>query len=154
MTTPTLRRYGQGSAVQNRNQVKLSWILAVMGLFFGVWWTLFVDELLHSTITSLAIGSRSLDSLQEITVCGAGLFIAAYAYWTVRWLWTLQSHDPRYARATRVASEMIWPTIASGTLVLLIALASWAFDLDRGNAVYGSTLVFSWLVVPRAVMFL
>ena len=135
---------------EDRNRQLVEWTLGIIGIFWGVWWGFFVNEILSSKKTVAAFFGFLLVSKALFLVVSA-LYVGLLVYTLVHWMWSLRS----FSRLTR-----IWTFLTSvrdtvfvlGGFIAAIYVVSDAFDLGTAQAVYGMVLSFLWPLVTYAVL--
>jgi len=134
-----------------RNLHLIEWTAGILGVFWGVWWGFFMQNVLESqdtatldfSISALGNsfhGTATLQKTQFLLI--SVVTIAFYVHYFVRWLWAIHALKRRNVR------RRLFPVLLVMTgLCSAIHITARAFSVDNASAVYGIALTWLWPVV-------
>jgi len=135
---------------EDRNRQLVEWTLGVVGIFWGVWWGFFVNEILASD-KAIAIFFGFLSCPKAFFLVASAFYVGYLVFTLVRWMWSLRSLSA--LTPTGIFLNKLGPLVFPlGGFMGAIYVVSDAFGLGMEQAAYGIALSLMWPTVTYAVL--
>jgi len=135
---------------EDRNRQLAEWTLGIIGIFWGVWWGFFVNEILASDrATAVFFGLLSASKTFFLVV--SALYVGFLVFTLVRWMWALRTLS-RLTRFWSLLMDLRRPAFVLGGFIAAVYVVSDTFGLGMDQATYGAVLSLLWPTVTYAVL--
>jgi len=135
---------------EDRNRQLVEWTLGIIGIFWGVWWGFFVNEILASKQV-MVVFFRFLPVSKAFFLVVSALYVGFLVFTLVHWMWSLRSFS-RLTRMWTFLRGVRATAFVLGGFIAAIYVISDAFNLGAGQAAYGAALSLLWPTVTYAVL--
>jgi len=124
-----------------RNKTVIEWSSNLFGIFWGVWWGMYVENIIRSTTSEVDVFIM-VNKIVIVIILALGIFIFTHTY--VNWMWQIRILTSTTTNETTrkyIKFPIITQIVLSG---LLIALGV-SFHIDASLLVFGLFLSGLWM---------
>lgn len=131
-----------------KSKVAVQWAASIASVFWGVWWTSFIKEIVDSELESFTASSITISKnyvLIALVIWGV-LFAVAFVRWLARVQnWGLETDLGKWLNNSRALILHV------SIIVITLRNLQILFSLKEEIIIYGITLVLLWPFAPFIV---
>lgn len=135
---------------EDRNKHVVEWTISIVGIFWGVWWAFFVNCILQSKASTLAV--YSIEVPKWLTLMASVGIVFGFVRRVARWMWYVRTHSRRTQFGTvwdGLKPVLLWVVFLLG----MVGLATLGFGLEEDQFFYGLALTALWPLSVLAQVF-
>ncbi|NMC57961.1 MAG: hypothetical protein GYA51_00990 [Candidatus Methanofastidiosa archaeon] len=126
-----------------RNKTIIEWSSNIFGIFWGVWWGMYIDNVMISEIES----NNFPITLNKVIIMGVlALSIVIFTHSYVEWMWKIRILSRSTTNET-TRKYLKFPIIALIVISILLTSLSIRFKIETSLLIYGLLLTGFWMTL-------
>lgn len=127
-----------------RNVALIGWIISMFGIFWGIWWSFVVLEVLTATKPEMTGLAAYLP--RGVYACIIALYAGIFTDGFVRWLDRISGFSPRTTAWRLIGAQGVALGHLGGFVMITAAMTA-LFNLGWSQFAYGTTVTLLWFAV-------